>query len=169
MFGTYSDGTFPLQTVSHLKLLMAVATAVLVGLLYGDSGINAKKSVSNIGLLLIGVAYLWYTTLMPSVLKCTPPEPIHETIDIHICFFTVPSEIAILKKETFNNWYKIRTYFLANMLTTTPMHVRGRHPKSISQNSIQHAIDCSFRIRIFADTILDRIRDDCILSNRSVL
>lgn len=58
------------QTVSHLKVVMNIATAVLVGLMYGDSGINATKSVANIGLLLIGVAYLWYTTLMPSVLKC---------------------------------------------------------------------------------------------------
>lgn len=56
--------------MSHLKLMMTIATAILVGLMYGDSGINAKKSVSNIGLQLIGLAYLWYTTLMPSVLKC---------------------------------------------------------------------------------------------------
>lgn len=38
--------------------------------MYGDSGVNANKSVANVGLCLIGVAYLWYTTMMPSVLKC---------------------------------------------------------------------------------------------------
>lgn len=56
--------------MSHLKLALHIATAILVGLMYGDSGINATKSIANIGLFLIGIAYLWYTTLMPSVLKC---------------------------------------------------------------------------------------------------
>lgn len=119
-----------MQTVSHLKLVMAMATAILVGLMYGDSGINAKKSVANIGLLLIGVAYLWYTTLMPSVLKCayliryiSKRQPFNCNTFIRVCFQSVPAEIAILKKETFNNWYKVRTYFMANMLTTSPMHV----------------------------------------------
>lgn len=35
----------------------------------------------------------------------------------------VPTELAIVRKETFNSWYKARTYFLANTLTTTPIHV----------------------------------------------
>lgn len=36
---------------------------------------------------------------------------------------SVPTELEIVRKETFNNWYKARTYFLANTLTTTPIHV----------------------------------------------
>lgn len=35
----------------------------------------------------------------------------------------VPTELEIVRKETFNNWYKARTYFLANTLTTTPIHI----------------------------------------------
>ncbi len=31
--------------------------------------------------------------------------------------------MEILKKETFNNWYTLRTFFCANMLITTPIHV----------------------------------------------
>ncbi|KAJ6643142.1 ATP-binding cassette subfamily G member 4 [Pseudolycoriella hygida] len=91
-------------TVTYLKLMLHITTAILVSLMYGDSGINANKSVANVGLFLIGVCYLWYTSLMPSILK-------------------FPSEVAILKKETFNNWYPLRTYFCANVLTTTPIHI----------------------------------------------
>lgn len=35
----------------------------------------------------------------------------------------VPSEIAILKKETFNGWYKLRTYYLATIAVMAPIHV----------------------------------------------
>lgn len=41
-----------------------------MGFMFGDSGSNANKSVQNIGFLMVGIAYLWYTTVMPSVLKC---------------------------------------------------------------------------------------------------
>ncbi|XP_037046684.1 ATP-binding cassette sub-family G member 1 [Bradysia coprophila] len=91
-------------TVTHLKILLHICTALLVGLMYGDSGINATKSVANVGLFLIGVCYLWYTSIMPSILK-------------------FPSEVDILKKETFNNWYPLRTYFCANMIISTPIHI----------------------------------------------
>lgn len=118
------------QTVTHFKLLFHVLTAILVGLMYGDSGVNATKTIANIGLFLIGISYLWYTTMMPSVLKCklTRPYFLHIAFSVNNIFFfiLVPSEIAIIKKETFNNWYKLRTYFLANMITTAPIHVSNR-------------------------------------------
>jgi ATP-binding cassette, subfamily G (WHITE), member 1 len=34
-----------------------------------------------------------------------------------------PAEIAILRKEVFNNWYKLRTYYIATIITSTPIHV----------------------------------------------
>lgn len=57
-------------TVTHLKLLCHIVIGVILGLFYGDSGSNASKSFNNVGFLLIGVIYLWYTAMMPSVLKC---------------------------------------------------------------------------------------------------
>ncbi|XP_058446480.1 ATP-binding cassette sub-family G member 1 isoform X2 [Malaya genurostris] len=91
-------------TVTHLKLFFHVVCAVVVGLLFGDSGINGTKSVSNVASFLVHILYLWYTTLMPGVLK-------------------FPSEMKILRKESFNNWYKIRTYFIATMLTSLPVQI----------------------------------------------
>lgn len=37
--------------------------------------------------------------------------------------FTVPSELHILKKEQFNNWYKLSTYYAAFLLTNIPVQV----------------------------------------------
>lgn len=122
-------------TVTHLKLVLHILCATLIGLLYGDSGSNASKSIENVGFLLIGVAYLWYTTVMPGVLKCKHFANIlvwHWSMNLIIfrlktnfCIVhLVPTEVEIVRKETFNNWYKVRTYYLANILTTTPIHVR---------------------------------------------
>lgn len=74
---------------------------------------------------------------MPGVLKCKyklnhvqnlldfyQNDYILFTLFIYLYLFAVPTEIEIVRKETFNNWYKVRTYFLANTLTTTPIHVR---------------------------------------------
>lgn len=46
-------------TVTHLKLFLHILCAILIGLYFGDAGVNAHKSISNIGFLLINVVYLW--------------------------------------------------------------------------------------------------------------
>ncbi|XP_037960649.1 ATP-binding cassette sub-family G member 1 [Teleopsis dalmanni] len=91
-------------TVTYLKLIMHILCAILVGFLYGDSGSNATKQVSNLTSFLIHCVYLWYTTMMPGVLR-------------------FPQEMNIIKKETFNNWYKLKTYYLATIITSTPVHI----------------------------------------------
>lgn len=34
-----------------------------------------------------------------------------------------PNEINIVRKEVFNNWYKLRTYYIAALITSMPIHV----------------------------------------------
>ncbi|XP_016991260.1 ATP-binding cassette sub-family G member 1 [Drosophila rhopaloa] len=91
-------------TVTYLKLAIHVICSVLIGLFFGDSGSNATKQISNVGMIMIHCVYLWYTTIMPAILR-------------------YPSEIEIIRKETFNNWYKLRTYYLATIITSTPVHI----------------------------------------------
>ncbi|BFF94823.1 ATP-binding cassette sub-family G member 1 [Drosophila madeirensis] len=91
-------------TLTYLKLGVHIICAVLIGLFFGDSGSNATKQISNVGMIMIHCVYLWYTTIMPGILR-------------------YPSEIEIIKKETFNNWYKLRTYYLATIITSTPVHI----------------------------------------------
>ncbi|KRG03429.1 ATP-binding cassette sub-family G member 1 isoform X2 [Drosophila mojavensis] len=91
-------------TLTYLKLGMHILSAVMIGLFFGDSGINATKQISNVGMIMIHCVYLWYTTIMPGILR-------------------YPMEIEIIKKETFNNWYKLRTYYVATLITSTPVHI----------------------------------------------
>ncbi|KAH8378019.1 hypothetical protein KR093_008498, partial [Drosophila rubida] len=91
-------------TLTYLKLGMHIVSAIMIGLFFGDSGINATKQISNVGMIMIHCVYLWYTTIMPGILR-------------------YPSEIEIIKKETFNNWYKLKTYYVATMITSTPVHI----------------------------------------------
>ncbi|XP_030240951.1 ATP-binding cassette sub-family G member 1 isoform X1 [Drosophila navojoa] len=91
-------------TLTYLKLGMHILSAVMIGLFFGDSGINATKQISNVGMIMIHCVYLWYTTIMPGILR-------------------YPLEIEIIKKETFNNWYKLRTYYVATLITSTPVHI----------------------------------------------
>lgn len=46
-------------TVTHLKLFLHFICAIIIGLYFGDSGVNAAKSISNIGFLLVNIVYLW--------------------------------------------------------------------------------------------------------------
>lgn len=38
-------------------------------------------------------------------------------------YVPVPYEIAIVRKETFNNWYRLRTYYVAQLLVSTPIQI----------------------------------------------
>ncbi|KAI9586388.1 hypothetical protein GQX74_002235 [Glossina fuscipes] len=91
-------------TVTHLKLLLHIACALLVGSSYGDSGSNGSKQLSNYSLLMVVCLYVWFTTAMPAIVR-------------------IPAEIMIVKRETFNNWYKLRTFYLAHFITSAPVHI----------------------------------------------
>lgn len=77
---------------------------VLLGLIFDGAGSDGGKSVNNIGFVLVTVVYLCYTSMMPAVLK-------------------FPSELPIIRKEQFNNWYKLRTYYFAFLITNLPVQM----------------------------------------------
>ena len=58
------------QTVTYLKLAVHIMCAILIGMLFGDSGSNATKQVSNLSSYICHCLYLWYTTMMPGILRC---------------------------------------------------------------------------------------------------
>lgn len=60
----------PFQTLTYLKLAMHIVSAIMIGLFFGDSGVNATKQISNVGMIMIHCVYLWYTTIMPGILRC---------------------------------------------------------------------------------------------------
>lgn len=91
-------------TVTHLKLILHFLVGVLLGLLFLDAGDDGSKTISNVGYLLVSAVYLCYTSMMPAVLR-------------------FPSELPVLKKEQFNNWYNLRTYYAAYMVANVPVQV----------------------------------------------
>jgi len=91
-------------SVSHIKMILHFLVATLLGLLFEHAGEDASKTLSNVSFLYVTGIYFLYTSLMPAVLK-------------------FPLELAILKKERFNNWYQLRTYYVATLVITLPLTV----------------------------------------------
>ncbi|XP_063985071.1 ATP-binding cassette sub-family G member 4-like [Diachasmimorpha longicaudata] len=91
-------------TVTHLKIILHFLVGILLGLFYADAGNNGSKTINNFGFLMVTVVYLNYTSMMPAVLK-------------------FPSELPVVKKEKFNNWYQLRTYYVAHLVANVPVQM----------------------------------------------
>ncbi|KAL6443730.1 hypothetical protein ACFW04_001666 [Cataglyphis niger] len=91
-------------TTIHLKTIIHFLVAILLGLLFKHSGDDSSKTLSNFGFLIISIIYITYTTLIPAILK-------------------LPLEIGILRKERFNNWYNLKTYYVATLVITLPLQI----------------------------------------------
>ncbi|CAI6348552.1 unnamed protein product [Macrosiphum euphorbiae] len=91
-------------TVTHVKICMHFLVGILLGLLFENAGIDGGKTINNIGFCIVTLVYLSYTSIMPAILK-------------------FPSELHILRKELFNNWYKLSTYFVAFLVTNMPLQM----------------------------------------------
>ncbi|XP_049763473.1 ATP-binding cassette sub-family G member 1 [Schistocerca cancellata] len=88
-------------TVTHLKLVLHVLVGVVFGLNFTGAGNDASKTFNNVSFLFCTNLYLAYTAVMPAVLR-------------------YPSELSVMKKEWFNNWYNLRTYYITSMVATLP-------------------------------------------------
>ncbi|CAG9854168.1 unnamed protein product [Phyllotreta striolata] len=91
-------------TISQLKLVLHLLIGLFLGVTFQNCGRDAAKVFSNLGFLLCSLVYLSYTSMLPAVLK-------------------FPTELSILKKENFNNWYKLTTYYAAFMIFDIPQQV----------------------------------------------
>ncbi|EFN71685.1 ATP-binding cassette sub-family G member 4, partial [Camponotus floridanus] len=88
----------------QLKVIMQVLVGILFGLIFHDIGDDGSKTINNIGYLVASVLNFMYTTMIPTVLK-------------------FPLELTILRKEHFNNWYQLKTYYIATLVTTLPLQI----------------------------------------------
>lgn len=88
-------------TVTHLKLALHFLVGILLGLLFINFGDNGSKTINNVGYMLVSAVYLYYTSMMPAIVR-------------------FPSELPVLQKEQFNNWYSLRTYYAAFLVSNLP-------------------------------------------------
>lgn len=91
-------------TVSHIKIIVHFLVAILLGLFYENAGADGNRTFSNVTFLMVTGIYFMYTSMMPAVLK-------------------FPLELSILKKERFNNWYQLKTYYAATMVIAIPLNL----------------------------------------------
>ncbi|KAI4495840.1 hypothetical protein M0802_008246 [Mischocyttarus mexicanus] len=91
-------------TLVYLKAFIHFLLSLIFGLFFKSIGNESTKVISNIGFLMVLLIYINYTNMMPSVLK-------------------FPLEIGILKKEQFNNWYNLKTYFFALLIANLPIQL----------------------------------------------
>ncbi|XP_051859320.1 ATP-binding cassette subfamily G member 4 isoform X1 [Drosophila albomicans] len=88
---------------SHIKLkfYMNIILALIVGGLYQGVGRQASKALFNFGFMFtIVIAYL-YLPMMPVLLQ-------------------FPTEIKLLKREYFNQWYRLSSYYAAMLSAKLP-------------------------------------------------
>ncbi|KAH8360953.1 hypothetical protein KR093_001316 [Drosophila rubida] len=88
---------------SHIKLkfYMNIILALIVGGLYTGVGRQASKALFNFGFMFtIVIAYL-YLPMMPVLLQ-------------------FPTEIKLLKREYFNQWYRLSSYYAAMVSAKLP-------------------------------------------------
>lgn len=87
-----------------LKFYMTLILGLLVGGLYQGVGTDATKALFNFGFTFtITIAYL-YKPMMPVLLQ-------------------FPTEVKLLKREYFNQWYKLGPYYCATICAKMPFQI----------------------------------------------
>ncbi|XP_071557292.1 ATP-binding cassette sub-family G member 1 isoform X2 [Temnothorax nylanderi] len=80
-----------------LRITMHCAIALIVGTLYFKIGQDAAFVLDNFSLSYYNIMFLVYSAFSATMV-------------------TIPLELPILKREHFNRWYKLRSYYLAGKL-----------------------------------------------------
>ncbi|XP_071455107.1 ATP-binding cassette sub-family G member 4-like [Hetaerina americana] len=90
--------------VTQVRAVFHLMVGVLLGMLFSGASTDGGRTISNLGFLLVSLVYLSYTSMMPAVLR-------------------FPSELPVIQKELFNNWYSLISYYTAYLTAGTPVQM----------------------------------------------
>jgi hypothetical protein len=79
-----------------------IMMGLIMGILYRNLGDDANAVQERIALILFSMIFLMLAPALPTILNVHP-------------------ELAIIRKEFRNNWYDLRSYYIAKVATDTPL------------------------------------------------
>jgi len=94
------------QTMTHMRLVVNVVVALMLGILFVGEGNEGSRVLDNYNLLFACLIHNMMTPMMITIL-------------------TFPCELSILQKEHFNRWYSLKSYYVSITLTDIPVMVLG--------------------------------------------
>ncbi|XP_055710760.1 ATP-binding cassette sub-family G member 4 [Phlebotomus papatasi] len=89
-------------TLTHLRIGVNIIVAVMLGFLFIEGGNEGSRVLDNYNLMFANLMHHSMTTMMLTVL-------------------TFPTEMAILRKEHFNRYYSLKSYYTSVTLLDIPM------------------------------------------------
>lgn len=98
--------------------------ALVIGILYYGIGQDEAYTSINFKLLFFTQTFLIFSSFYTALVTCKILfMNFLIPLEINKLFFTVPSELKILRREYANGWYNIYSYYFTNRLADLPVQV----------------------------------------------